>query len=440
MQVVGPDSGDGETQDNSLPIAVPDAAAIGRLLRELLALGVAVESVAHAPPALDDGHVLACYADGAEELRALVLADLRLSVGIGGSLSGMGMAAVDTALEAKTLPSEAFRSLHGAFSSLSVLFDSGAAGQVKLVGLNRADEVAAAGVQRLLKSAWAKGTYAVDVFGYPIGALSIFIGGANRRGGLRIRHRARAEIRFDACVGTRETCDISSGGLYIADARPPGVGTIGHVVLSLDGAPRPLPFQARVAWRSVRETIGGLPPGFGVQLLMTPSPEQDLFLVAVLHLVREAASAPRQPVAPSFELVTRTQSQVDDSRLVLVVDQTQYSRSQITAHLRRAGYSTVAAADGIEALELLSRTDVRMVVCEVNMPRMNGIEFLESIPRREGRLAVPVLMLTNEAEPLVVRRAKMLGAQGWLMKPVQAHVLVATVRRFLGEFDTAARV
>jgi len=395
-----------EVDGHCLPVSVPDAGAIARLLQELLAPKVAVERIDFAPPALDREHVLACYADGAEELRALVLVDLRLSVAIGVALN-----------------------------AFSVLFDSGAAGTIKLVGLSRADELAVAGVMRLLDSAWAKATYTVDIFGFPIGTLSVFIGGANRRGGLRIRHRAKADVQFGGCTGVREIWDISSAGVYVAEPDPPQVGAIGRIELSLENVGRRLPFAARVAWRSARATAGGLPAGFGVHLLTVPGPEHDLFQVAVLQLIRRAAQAQPPAGSATGETGEPPTSHADGSCPILVVDHNRYVRTQVANCLARAGYATMVAADGLEALELLRQTHVRMVVCEVNMPRMSGLEFLENIPHREGRPAVPVLLLTTDAEPRLVRDAKALGAQGWLMKPMQPQLLLAAVQRLLGARD-----
>lgn len=421
-----------ERDEAHLPIAVPDATAIARLLREILATDVTVERIDPVPPELDRNHVLACYADGAEELRALVLVDLRLSLAIGGAFSGASAATFSSRAAPEETSSEAFQSIHGAFSAFSVLFDSGAAGQVKLVGLNRADELAAAGVMRLLESAWARATYAVDIPAFAKGTLSVFTGGANRRGGLRLRHRARAEIQFDGHVGARDTCDVSAGGLYVSDPDPPRVGALGVVALSLEGVAHPLRFPARVAWRSVLPTAGGLPPGFGVALIMAPGADHDRFQVAVLRLARAASGA--APSDPRLKAVDAK----DRSGPILVVDQTKFVRTQVANCLAQAGYATVLAADGVEALETMRQTPIALVVCEVNMPRMNGIELLESLPRSGGRPLVPVILLTNDTEPLLVRRAKALGAQAWLMKPVQPQVLLSAIRRFLSEHDAPA--
>jgi two-component system chemotaxis response regulator CheY len=85
----------------------------------------------------------------------------------------------------------------------------------------------------------------------------------------------------------------------------------------------------------------------------------------------------------------------------------------------------VEATDGVDALEkLMTHADVRLVVCDINMPRMNGIEFLERV--RQG---LPVVMLTTEGHPELIQQAKALGAKGWLVKPFKPDLLVAAARK-----------
>jgi two-component system chemotaxis response regulator CheY len=113
---------------------------------------------------------------------------------------------------------------------------------------------------------------------------------------------------------------------------------------------------------------------------------------------------------------------------VLVVDDSQMVRQQVGRALVAAGFSVVDAADGIDALEkLASNPETRLVICDVNMPRMSGIEFLEQL--NANRSAVTVVMLTTEGQPELVQRAKVLGAKGWIVKPFKPDLLVAAVKR-----------
>ena len=118
---------------------------------------------------------------------------------------------------------------------------------------------------------------------------------------------------------------------------------------------------------------------------------------------------------------------------ILVVDDSSLIRQQVSRALQGAGFVVVEAVDGVDALEKLAATpEARLVVCDVNMPRMGGLEFLESVPRTEREPIVPVLMLTTEGQPDLVQRAKALGAKGWLSKPFKPEILLATARKLTG--------
>jgi two-component system, chemotaxis family, chemotaxis protein CheY len=116
------------------------------------------------------------------------------------------------------------------------------------------------------------------------------------------------------------------------------------------------------------------------------------------------------------------------SATILVVDDSMMVRQQVGRALGTAGFTIVEAADGIDALEKLAAfPETKLVVCDVNMPRMNGIEFLESLATHQG--APPVVMLTTEGQPDMVHKAKALGAKGWIVKPFKADLLVAAAKR-----------
>ncbi len=115
---------------------------------------------------------------------------------------------------------------------------------------------------------------------------------------------------------------------------------------------------------------------------------------------------------------------------ILVVDDSLTVRQQVALALTGAGFQVVEAADGVDGLEkMTAHPDLAMVLCDVNMPRMTGIEMLEELKRRGDRAGIPVLMLTTEAAPPLVDRAKKAGAKGWIVKPFKPELLVAAVSR-----------
>ena len=119
------------------------------------------------------------------------------------------------------------------------------------------------------------------------------------------------------------------------------------------------------------------------------------------------------------------------STTILIVDDSMMVRQQVGKVLSGVGFHIIEASDGVEAIQRLKEfPDTKLVVCDVNMPRMNGIEFLESLAASGG--GPSVVMLTTEGESELMRRAKSLGAKGWLVKPFKADVLVAAAKKLTG--------
>ncbi len=114
---------------------------------------------------------------------------------------------------------------------------------------------------------------------------------------------------------------------------------------------------------------------------------------------------------------------------VLVIDDSQMVRRMVSNALQGAGFATVEAVDGVDALsKLTDNGDTKLIVCDVNMPRMSGIEFLEAL-RNDRKSELPVVMLTTEGQPELIQRAKSLGAKGWIVKPFKADLLVAAAKK-----------
>src|SRR5262245_6382861 len=116
---------------------------------------------------------------------------------------------------------------------------------------------------------------------------------------------------------------------------------------------------------------------------------------------------------------------------VLVIDDSATVRQQVRLALVQAGYDVVEAMDGLDGLDKIQKAaDIKVVVCDVNMPRMSGLEMLEKC-REQGSLKVNVLTLTTEGQPAMIQKAKQLGAKGWIVKPFQAELLVAAVKKLM---------
>lgn len=115
---------------------------------------------------------------------------------------------------------------------------------------------------------------------------------------------------------------------------------------------------------------------------------------------------------------------------ILVVDDSATVRQQVSLALSQAGFDVIEAADGIEGGEKIRGTqDLAMVVCDVNMPRMNGIEMLEDVAGEVKSRNISVVMLTTEGQPALIKKAKDAGAKGWIVKPFKAEQLVGAAQK-----------
>jgi two-component system, chemotaxis family, chemotaxis protein CheY len=117
------------------------------------------------------------------------------------------------------------------------------------------------------------------------------------------------------------------------------------------------------------------------------------------------------------------------TKTVLVVDDSSTVRQQVAMALKQAGFAIMEAADGREGLATIeSNPNIDMVVCDVNMPNLNGLEMLERVKSNGQHKSLPILMLTTEGQPSMIKRAKAAGAVGWIVKPFDANQLVQTAR------------
>jgi two-component system chemotaxis response regulator CheY len=117
-------------------------------------------------------------------------------------------------------------------------------------------------------------------------------------------------------------------------------------------------------------------------------------------------------------------------RTVMVVDDSQTVRQTVSMVLTAAGFDVIEGVDGIDAMEKLRQTPgVALVFCDVNMPRMNGLEMLETMRQDPTVAGTPVVMLTSEGQASLVARAKDSGAKGWIVKPFKPEFLLAAVKK-----------
>jgi two-component system chemotaxis response regulator CheY len=117
------------------------------------------------------------------------------------------------------------------------------------------------------------------------------------------------------------------------------------------------------------------------------------------------------------------------AKTILVIDDSASLRQVVKMALTGAGYNVLEAGDGQAALALLDGRQINMVVCDVNMPIMNGIEFVKAAKALPAYKFLPILMLTTESQEEKKEQGKAAGAKAWMVKPFAPTQLVNAVAK-----------
>jgi len=116
-------------------------------------------------------------------------------------------------------------------------------------------------------------------------------------------------------------------------------------------------------------------------------------------------------------------------KTILVVDDSSTIRQMVTFTLEEAGYKVLSAVDGVDALKQTSEQPMDLIITDLNMPNMNGIELIWQVRSLAEYKFVPILMLTTESSPEKKQEGKEAGATGWVVKPFTPEKLVAVVQK-----------
>ncbi len=102
-------------------------------------------------------------------------------------------------------------------------------------------------------------------------------------------------------------------------------------------------------------------------------------------------------------------------RVLLVEDDVAFRRS-VSAYLEDSGFFVLEAEDGLAALQLLSQQTPDLIISDLRMPRMSGLELLDAVKARATK--IPVIMISGTADKVLLAETTQLGASGYLTKPI----------------------
>ncbi|MDY7576449.1 response regulator [Actimicrobium sp. CCI2.3] len=115
---------------------------------------------------------------------------------------------------------------------------------------------------------------------------------------------------------------------------------------------------------------------------------------------------------------------------ILVVDDSSTVRDEVAGFLKKSGLDVATAVDGKDGLEKIKADpSLRLVVCDVNMPNMDGLTMVEKVRGELGNKMINVIMLTTESSPAMKERGKAAGVKGWIVKPFKGEAVLETFKK-----------
>ena len=119
------------------------------------------------------------------------------------------------------------------------------------------------------------------------------------------------------------------------------------------------------------------------------------------------------------------------AKTIMIIDDSVSLRQVVGIALTSAGYEVLEACDGKDALARLTGRKIHLILCDVNMPNMDGISFLKALREVPSYKFTPVIMLTTEAGEDKKREGQAAGARAWVVKPFKPEQLLLAVAKLI---------
>lgn len=117
---------------------------------------------------------------------------------------------------------------------------------------------------------------------------------------------------------------------------------------------------------------------------------------------------------------------------ILAVDDSVSIRTSISFVLKQEGYDITEAVDGVDGLAKAKADKYNLIITDINMPNMDGIEMIKQLRQTEGYKFTPIIALTTESQESKMQEGKAAGATGWIVKPFTSEKLIAIVKKIIG--------
>lgn len=118
-------------------------------------------------------------------------------------------------------------------------------------------------------------------------------------------------------------------------------------------------------------------------------------------------------------------------KCIMAVDDSASVRQMVSFVIEQAGYNVIEAQDGRDALTKLQSNAIHMLITDLNMPNLDGIELIKSVRAKPEYKFIPIVMLTTESEVSKKQSGKSAGATAWITKPFKPEQLVGVIKKVL---------
>ncbi|OIQ26658.1 response regulator [uncultured Vibrio sp.] len=118
-------------------------------------------------------------------------------------------------------------------------------------------------------------------------------------------------------------------------------------------------------------------------------------------------------------------------KTILIVDDSESLRQVVNIALTGGGYDVLEAKDGVDGLSKLNGSKVHLIISDVNMPNMNGIDFVKQVKTLDKYRFTPIIMLTTENQEYLKEESRKAGAKAWMVKPFKPDQMLQAVSKLL---------
>jgi two-component system, chemotaxis family, chemotaxis protein CheY len=119
------------------------------------------------------------------------------------------------------------------------------------------------------------------------------------------------------------------------------------------------------------------------------------------------------------------------SKTIMIVDDSLSMRQMLAKTLRDAGYEVTEAVDGRDAVDKLKARTTDLLITDLNMPNMDGIQLISAARAMPSLKLTPIIMLTTEADAGKKQAGRAAGATAWVVKPFQPDQLLGAIRKVM---------